>query len=72
LARTKSSHPIYTIKLLHFIGVLAMRERQIFELVAEMASQRDWIWEFILRIVEDGTQISRAQQRYNINLGELQ
>lgn len=49
-----------------------MRERQIFELVAEMVSQRDWIWEFILRIVEDGTQISRAQQRYNINLGELQ
>jgi hypothetical protein len=72
LFRAKQSHPIYAIKLLNFVALLALRDQAILDLVSSMAAHRDWIWAFIHRVGDDGAQVHRAQQRFNINLPHLQ
>jgi hypothetical protein len=60
LSRAKSSHPIYSVRLLNFVAMLALRDQTIMDLVKGMTAHKDWIWTFIHRIGQDTSQIQRA------------
>lgn len=76
MERLQNFYPIYLLKLINFIGRLAVGNRNegimIAILRAHQGEYERWVWPFINQVSNDRSLIKRAQQQFNINLQQLQ
>ena len=72
----KDMYPIYTIKVLNFIGEMAFIDNQDQILLSILKQCQDdyvlWVWPFLVNIDKDQSLVNRAKQKLNLQITSIQ